>query len=256
MTSKLVKYSDWGSVYFKENAKLLKLPTPVPAQRKYWEFIEILELLKSAGERGIGFGVGEEPMTSALAAMGKKVLATDIGANHSSSKDWDNGQLAKSKESLYKPEIVDRDTFDKNVRFMELDMNNLSPIGDELFDLSFSCGSCEHIGGIHKTIEFLINQMKLLKPGGIAVHTTEYNLDSNDDTVNAHNICLLRKQDIDTLKQRIEAQGDLFYDVDYSTGDEPEDLHIDEPPHKFHQHLKLRNLGFVHTSILLVMQKK
>ena len=259
--SKLVKYSDWKSEHYSYWPYRLDISYPVSPQRKWWEFIEIANILFRVtgldGKKGIGFGVGEEPMTSALASLGSTILATDIGANHESSKDWDNGQLAKNIESLYKPEIIDRDKFDKNVRFEELDMNNILDRVDlvEEFDFSFSCGSIEHIGGIEQTIQFLVNQMEVLKPGGIAVHTTEYNLESNDETLNAHNICLLRIKDLEELDKRLKEKGYELLPIDYSLGEEPEDTFVDRPPHQFHQHLKLESCGFTHTSILLVIRK-
>lgn len=259
--SKLVKYLDWEAEHFLYWPHRLGIPFPVPPQRKWWEFIEIANIIYRVkgleGMRGIGFGVGEEPMTSALASLGAQILATDIGANHESSKDWDNGQLAKNIESLYKHEIIDRETFDKNVTFEELDMNNILTREDlfNQFDFSFSCGSIEHIGGIEQTIQFLVNQMNVLKPGGIAVHTTEYNLDSEEETLNAHNICLLRKRDLIELERKITEKGYELIPVDYSLGNEEADLFIDKPPHQFHQHLKLQSSGFTHTSILLVIRK-
>ena len=50
--------------------------------RKYWEFAYIYHHLERLGAfrpggRGIGFGVGSEPLPAAFAALGAEVVATD-----------------------------------------------------------------------------------------------------------------------------------------------------------------------------------
>ena len=48
-------------------------------------------------------------------------------------------------------------------------------------------------------MDFVINSMRVLKPGGVAVHTTEFNLSSNDDTIEARDLCVYRRRDIELL---------------------------------------------------------
>lgn len=65
--------------------------------------------------------------------------------------------------------------------------------------------------------EFLLNQMECLRPGGIAVHTTEYNLSSNDKTVEEGETVIFRKKDIEEL---VQVMGDHGYEmmVDFNPG--------------------------------------
>jgi hypothetical protein len=41
------------------------------------------------------------------------------------------------------------------------------------------------------------NSLACLRPGGIAVHTTEFNLDSNDDTLESRGLSVYRKRDLE-----------------------------------------------------------
>src|SRR4051794_41137531 len=52
-------------------------------QRQLWEYAYIIACLRAAGllrdgARGIGFGVGREPLASFFAAHGCEIVATDI----------------------------------------------------------------------------------------------------------------------------------------------------------------------------------
>ncbi len=67
----------------------------------------------------------------------------------------------------------------------------------EGFDFNWSSCSFEHLGSIEKGINFLMNQLKTLKPGGWAVHTTEFNVSSDDKTIESGDTVVYRKKDIE-----------------------------------------------------------
>ena len=75
-------------------------------------------------------------------------------------------------------------------------------------------------------MDFVVAQMACLRPGGVAVHTTEYLVSSNDATVEAGGTVFYRRRDIEGLVQRLRRAGHDV-DMDYSLGSTPEDEHVD-----------------------------
>ena len=103
---------------------------------------------------------------------------------------------------------------------------------------------------------FLKNQLKTLKPGGWAVHTTEFNISSNDVTLdNDPNTVIFRKKDIEQITKELEKEGHFVEEVDFSLGGLPEDYHVDLFPYKQDIHLRLQINEYVATSIGLIIQK-
>ena len=68
---------------------------------------------------------------------------------------------------------TDKDLYAKRASFIPVDMN---PLPAELlrgtFDFTWSSSSLEHVGTCELGLEFFLNAMSALKPGGIALHTT------------------------------------------------------------------------------------
>ncbi len=61
--------------------------------RKQWEFCYILQALVRCGKlapdmRGLGFGVGEEPLAALMAQRGVRVLATDLDHAAAAELGW------------------------------------------------------------------------------------------------------------------------------------------------------------------------
>jgi hypothetical protein len=134
----------------------------------------------------------------------------------------------------------------------------MNHIPDDLKDFDFNWSSCsfEHLGSIEKGLAFVRNQLKTLKPGGWAVHTTEFNASSNDETFEGENLVLFRQRDIDRLVQGLRSEGHFVEEMDYSFGWHPLDYKIDTPPYIQTPHLKLQLVNFVCTSIGLIIQKR
>ena len=103
---------------------------------------------------------------------------------------------------------------------------------------------------------FYFNQLKTLKPGGWAVHTTEYNISSNDETQDNDPTVIFRQRDIETVVAGLRRQGHFVEELDYSLGGLPQDFNVAIFPHKQEIHLKLQIDRFVVTSIGLIIQKK
>jgi SAM-dependent methyltransferase len=166
-----------------------------------------------------------------------------------------SNQLCLGAQSLYKCDICDEITFQKRVEYMPVDMNCIPP-DLRNFDFNWSSCSFEHLGTIEKGISFLHNQLKTLKPGGWAVHTTEYNISSNDETQDNDPTVIFRQRDIDRLASELRKEGHFVEELDYSLGGLPQDFDVDLFPHRQKIHLKLQIGRFVVTSIGLIIRKK
>jgi hypothetical protein len=91
--------------------------------------------------------------------------------------------------------------------------------------------------------------MACLKPGGIAVHTTEFNLGSNSRTLQTRATVAYRKQDIEQLALMLLQAGHSIPTINLSPGSEPLDRVIDLPPFKAPVHLKVLCRRHLLTSI-------
>jgi SAM-dependent methyltransferase len=256
-TSRRVLARDFNEQWLKDRAREMCLETD-RMHRKIWEFAAICQVFRDNYNKNaeksikcLGFGVGLEPLTSYFAAQNAVVIASD----KPEMGPW-NGQYARFKGDLFEKEIVDETRFRDNVSFLPLDMANIpEDLLDGSFDFTWSCGSFEHIGGLDASLDFFCNQMRALKPGGIAAHTTEYNFGSNTETINASDLVLFRKQDLERLDHMLKAQGDRLFPLDLCGGDLPEDQIVDVYPYTNPVHLALRINEQVSTSIILIAQR-
>lgn len=228
--------------------------------RKIWEFVFILAVLEKdgllrRGARGLGFGTGQEPLPSIFAARGVKVVATDAPVDIEAGSGWsETNQHAQAVDQLYRKRMVRRPVFDKLVSFQPADMN---AIPADLVDFDFCWSACcfEHLGSIKHGLDFVQNSLETLRPGGIAVHTTEFNLDSNDRTMEHKHLSIFRRQDIEALYARLIEAGHEVWPLNLHPGFEELDAHVDLPPYAL-PHLKLDIEGTTSTSIGLVVRKK
>lgn len=228
--------------------------------RKQWEYVFILQSLfergcLQAGKRGMGFAVGTEPLPSVFASLGCDILATDIEPDQGAAMGWNNSnQLCHGLQSLYKCDIVSEDVFYKRVEYLPVDMNRI-PDHVQHYDFNWSSCSFEHLGTIEQGIRFIKNQLNILKPGGWAVHTTEYNISSNQDTQDHNPTVIFRQRDLTGLVDELRKEGHFVEELDFSLGSQPEDFAVDFLPHQQKIHLKLQLGDFVVSSIGLIIRK-
>jgi hypothetical protein len=229
--------------------------------RKQWEYVYILQALLERGcleegKKGLGFAVGTEPLPSVFAKRGCSILATDIIPEQGEVLGWgETNQLCRGIDSLYKCDIIDETLFREKVTYKAVDMSAI-PTDLGVFDFNWSCCSFEHLGTIEKGIAFLHDQLKTLKPGGWAIHTTEYNISSNDETQDNDPTVIYRQRDIERIVSELREQGHFVEELDYSLGGLPQDFNVDIFPHKQDIHIKLQVNQYVVTSIGLIIRKK
>ena len=231
----------------------------VMLHRKMWEWLFIAEALRergllAPGRTGLGFGVGQEPLVALFADEGCDVVATDQPHGAAVASGWTASEVewAGGLEHLNTHGLCPDELFVRRVRFRPVDMN---AIPDDLRGFDFTWSSCalEHLGTLGAGADFVVAQMECLKPGGVAVHTTEYLVGSNDDTVEAGGTVFYRRRDIEALVDRLRRAGHAI-DVDFTLGSTPEDLHVDVAPYT-DVHLRTRLGGYETTSLALVITK-
>jgi hypothetical protein len=259
LTSKLCTESDFKQKWFSSWCKEIGYQK-VNLHRKIWEHIVILQALEERGmfepgKKGLGFGVGIEPLPAVLAKRHVFVTATDIGSNTDQAQVWEHtGQHSDNVDALVRPWICDPETFRKYVSYRPVDMNK---IPEDLVDFDFTWSSCafEHLGSIQNGLDFIINQMKCLKKGGLAVHTTEFNISSNRETLESDTMSLFRRKDFEKLVMQLTEMGAHVEELDTSVGFTGNDFFVDRPPYRQKTHLKLSLGKYVSTSIVLIIRK-
>lgn len=245
-------YQKWIN-YFKEN--------PLQQHRKLWEFAFISETLKVRnmlldGKKGLGFAVGTEPLASAFCDFGVEVVATDLDFENAIEQGWVNSnQHANNLKALNKRQLCDDNKFNKLCTFQNVDMNHI-PNSLKDFDFIWSACALEHVGSIELGEKFIYDSLKCLKPGGIAVHTTEYNFSSNDETIETGATVLFRKKDIQRIVDNLKKEGHEVEDINFDGGTLPLDKYIDIPPYCQNKHLKLYFANYIITSIGIIIKKK
>jgi|APCry1669189034_1035192.scaffolds.fasta_scaffold53699_2 hypothetical protein len=236
------------------------LGEPWHPHRKLWEYCFVVQALEERGflarnRRGLGFAVGSEPLASFFASRGCSITATDLPADDVRIADWaPTSQWVGAVADLNRRGLCEPQRFARNVRFRPVDMND---IPDDLVDQDFtwSCCSFEHCGSIELGLRFLLAQMGCLRPGGVAVHTTELNLTSNDRTIDTGPTVIFRTTDLEWVIHELLARGHAVEPLDLAVGSTAEDRHIDRPPYTQRPHLRLELGGFVATSVGLIITK-
>jgi hypothetical protein len=131
-------------------------------------------------------------------------------------------------------------------------MNAIPRALDGQFDMTWSASCFEHLGSISKGLDFFESQMRCLKPGGFAVHTTEYCANSNEKTINADNLCFFRQKDLLELTHRLARNGDQLWPINLVAGVLPADTDVDRERTRIEPHLLLELGGVIFTSVLLI----
>ncbi|HYZ31152.1 MAG TPA: class I SAM-dependent methyltransferase [Crenalkalicoccus sp.] len=238
--------------------------------RKVWEDCFILQAVWEAGllrpgARALGFAVGAEWLPAFLAGQGLSVVATDLDPGDARAGEWiRSGQHAAAAERLYQAHLCDRADFAARVGFRPVDM---SAIPDDLarggFDLVWSVCALEHLGTLQAGADFVRNAMRCLRPGGLAVHTTEYNLDAAGPTLERGGTVLFQRRHLEALTAALAAEGHAMLPLDDAPGEAVFDRFVDLPPYPHEAdplgpleapHLRLSLEGFPATSVGLIVR--
>jgi hypothetical protein len=229
--------------------------------RKQWEWVYVLHQLLEAGilkpgARGLGFGVGKEPLPAAFASMGVDVTATDAPMDVSRVEAWSaTGQHSGSVDQLLNSNIAPDDLVRSKVSHQACDMNHIDP-ALQGYDFNWSSCCFEHLGNIELGLQFVVNAVeKTLRVGGVAVHTTEFNVSSNEDTVTEGDTVIFRLRDMEELVRRLRDRGHEVQPFIIGPTAHALDYHVDVPPYAQDVHLKLRIANYVATSAGIVVRR-
>jgi hypothetical protein len=229
--------------------------------RKEWELFFVTQALHERGKlglgrRGLGFGVGQEPLPALFAAHGCDVLATDQGEVEAVRAGWaQTGQHATDVSTFNKDGICDDALLQERVTFRCIDMNAIPDDLSEEFDFCWSTCSFEHLGSLEHGKVFVENSIRTLKPGGVAIHTTEFNLSSNSDTIESRDLSIYRRRDIEDLVERLHRTGCHVEPIEWEPQTGFIDKYVDLPPYREAPHLRLRLGSYDCTSIGLIITK-
>lgn len=142
-----------------------------PFHRKAWEFTQAIYGLRKLKRMppnavALGVGSGHELILYFLANKIRNVIATDLY----------EGSFAEKEASPYMlthPEMFAPFHYRKeHLDVLVMDAEKLDFAGDSV-DFVFSFSSIEHFGGHREAVTALREMFRVLKPGGIAVITTE-----------------------------------------------------------------------------------
>ena len=207
-------------------AWLRRLRLPDDRSRRQWAFVYVLQVLErygmlQPGAQGLGFGVRDEPVPAFLAASGVGVTATDRPAAPSSLPET---SLAASErtalEALRRPAICDDATFDRNMSFRTADLQSV-PRDLVNFDFAWSTSVAAELGSVAAGMRFVRDTVGCLRPGGIAVHVTEFDPDSAEDAVETPQLTLFRRRDLERLSLNLISLGHEVAQVKVDPGRAP-----------------------------------
>lgn len=261
--------SDWSRYWIRELGRNFNF------HRKNWEQSYILQVLfehemLQEGKRGLGLGCGKEPLPSFLIKKGCKITAGDKPGKDDHGGWITGGQYTESLSDLFYERFVDFETFKSKLELRYVDLNYLPPEFFGLYDFCWSVCVLEHIGSVQAGLNFLKNSLNLLKPGGISIHTTEFNYLDTPQSIDNWCSVLFKKEHIEQLSSEIMKLGGEVIGSDFSYGNKIFDLYIDTPPF-FNQkieginikyppydvpHIKLLIDGFPATCFGIIIKKK
>ena len=129
--------------------------------------------------------------------------------------------------------------------------------GDERGEGGRSAGIGALLMGIpgEAGLDFVTHSLDTLHPGGVAIHTTEFNVTSNDETVEDGPVVLYRRRDLEGLVAKLETAGHEVAALDLEPGTGLLDEYADVPPFLDGPHIRLALRGHVTTSVALVIRK-
>lgn len=260
ITSKLANREEGFTSWCQDILAEMK-DTPYRAHRKQWEFCFMSHTLDhfdklQAGKKGIGFAVGAEPLATYFVKKGAQMTVSDMPVEYELASSWaETAEHAAALKTTFRPGIIDFETYEKRATFMPIDMNQIpEDLMKGEYDFAYSSSSLEHVGSVELGREFILNSMKTLKKGGIAVHTTELAINSLDDPGNFKHMSIWLKKDVDLLAEKLAENGCRLLPMDYSI-----DAHsiVDEIiPYSSTEHFILKLDDTIHTSIAFVIEKK
>ncbi len=208
---------------------------PPRFHRKLWEFVYILQTLQEHGclradARGLGIAPAEAPLSDYFAGLGTQITLSSL--------DMPSGNGAGRG-------ATDHPALSKNA------------LSDDLrgFDFCWSTCTMAHLGSIEAGKELLTASLETLRPGGLSVHITEYNVKSNAKTMDNRGTVIFRKRDLQDIASEFRLAGHEVAPLNFYGGSHVLDHYVDMPPYRDDPHLKLLLLDYTVTSFGIAIRK-
>lgn len=245
LESKICTSTDIYSVWHRSLAKCLRADNY--KVRKIWEWTYTLKALQAAGKlhdgaTGLGFGCGTEPLASCFANFVERVMVTDAPIDVIDGKGWsDTAQHTASLEDAKHEQLAPRADLDRVLEFSYVDMNHIPESLHNGYDFVWSSCALEHLGSKKKGLEFIVNSSRCLRPGGVGVHTTEYDL-SGTSVIDEWETVLFNSADLLEVLPRMVADAERscpglklrLLPFNLTRGAAFLDGYVDIPPYSYH----------------------
>ncbi|MEI6481427.1 MAG: hypothetical protein WCO19_03935 [Candidatus Saccharibacteria bacterium] len=263
--SRALQFSDFKTSWYQRWATELKqdddhLDGFMLQSNKFWQNAAIVQVLYEhnlleEGISGLGFGVGNERLPALLAKYNVNVTATDQDYRKTKALHWSKGELATGLKSLNKYGICDDSQLKKYVSYVPADMKKIPRSFSEKYGFVWSNCALGHLGSIEDGLKFIKNSLSCLKPGGWAIHTTETNVLSNDETVTSGDTVIFRLHDLHQLFLELTEKGYYCVPLQYNLGSNPNDFRVSLLPEFGNDFSKILVHGHVATQVILMIQK-
>jgi hypothetical protein len=234
----------------------------VRPQRKLWEFASVLQAFYeggalTAGARMLGLGVGDEPIPSYLASLGIDVVASDLPG-------------VTDREHVWRPSMLEGEAFDRRVEVSDVDIRRLDDPTLRGFDGVWSCSVINTLQSADAAAEAIIGAMDTLKPGGVAVHATEFAF-ADDHPPQSPGALFFPRRFFQTLTEGLNGRGHTVAPVSFDLGRDALDGYVDLEPYTAEgaeayeelwreglgcPHLKVMSGGVLTTSFALVVKAR
>lgn len=251
----------WKYPFFKHWAELMKFDGHVLMAR-LWEYVFIVQALfengyLKQGAKGLGFGVGSEPLSALFAYLDCEIIASDLGVETKMVRQWfaRNQHPGTDVNNLNLKGICPKDKFLKNVSYRTVNMNNI-PCDLKGFDFCWSCSAVEHLGGKEKSFAHILKSLETLKPGGLLVFTTDYNLTSDVETDENPYCYLFTQRDLSRLTDELVSMGHYVYPLDLLEGQLLTDKFVDVYPYIGKIQLRKLRGKYLETPIGIIVKKR
>lgn len=145
---------------------------PSEIHRKHWEKAAVAFLVEAMGHhneqsKGLGLGVGQENLLYLLSNHCGHIVGTDVYA-----------PIFSQGTRMSIQDVYDRAPFvyrRERLEILAMDMRNLD-FPDATFDFVWSISSVEHLESVEQVLTAFREIDRVIKPGGHAFITTEWNL--------------------------------------------------------------------------------
>ena len=240
---------------------------PGQIHRKDWEWALGLIAMKRFGKLnnnniGIGIGAGRELILFYLTRYLGHVYATDLYGG----KEWENFAPV---DFLKNPDRYSPFPYDTSVLTVLRMDGTMLAFPPDSFDIVFSFSSIEHFGGANHSgaLKSLKEMERVLKPGGIAIVTTEYIINNkeapdlnnqfyNERTIYSHLIDRLDKMKlVEPLDLTISPKTLDTGIIDASDAVEWDTSRVDDDFKQANPYVVIKLGNKLVTSIMLVFQK-